>query len=142
MEKERIPRGVDARRHLKLGPGGITDVEFSCQVLQLQHAHAHPQLRAQSTLEGLAGARDVGLIDDDAHGRLVESYTWLTRLRNRLYLMTGRSAEVVPSKPEDLEALGISLGFRDQPRQQLEESYLRTTRRARKVAQTIIYGSD
>src|SRR5918992_13932 len=142
MEKERIPRGVDARRHLKLGPGGITDVEFSCQVLQLQYAHAHPQLRAQSTLEGLAGARDVGLIDDDAHGRLVESYTWLTRLRNRLYLMTGRSAEVVPSKPEDLEALGISLGFRDQPRQQLEESYLRTTRRARRVAQSIIYGND
>jgi [glutamine synthetase] adenylyltransferase / [glutamine synthetase]-adenylyl-L-tyrosine phosphorylase len=141
MEKERIPRGVDPRRHLKLGPGGITDVEFSCQVLQLQHAHAHPQLRAQSTLPALAGAHDVGLIDDADHRRLVESYVWLTRLRNRLYLMTGRSAEVVPSKPEDLEALGISLGFRDQPRQQLEEMYLRITRRARKVAQAIIYGN-
>jgi glutamate-ammonia-ligase adenylyltransferase len=142
MEKERIPRGVDPRRHLKLGPGGITDVEFSCQVLQLQHAHAHPQLRAQSTLPALAGALEVGLIDDDAHSRLVESYVWLTRLRNRLYLMTGRSVEVVPSKPEDLEALGISLGIRDQPRQRLEENYLRTTRRARKVAQAIIYGND
>jgi [glutamine synthetase] adenylyltransferase / [glutamine synthetase]-adenylyl-L-tyrosine phosphorylase len=142
MEKERIPRGVDPRRHLKLGPGGIADVEFSCQVLQLRHAHAHPQLRAQSTLENLAGARDVGLIDDDAHGRLVETYMWLTRLRNRLYLMTGRSADVIPSKPEDLEALGISLGLRDQPRQQLEESFLRITRRARRVAQIIIYGSD
>jgi glutamate-ammonia-ligase adenylyltransferase len=139
MERERIPRGVDPRRHIKLGPGGITDVEFACQVLQLRYGHAHRELRTVGTLESLGGALKVGLIGSESHQRLSESYSFLTRVRNRLYLMTGRSADILPSKPEDLEALAISLGMRDQPRQELEESYLRVTRRARKIARALIY---
>ncbi|MEX0913354.1 MAG: DUF294 nucleotidyltransferase-like domain-containing protein, partial [Demequina sp.] len=45
MESERLPRGVDPRRHVKLGPGGLSDVEWSVQLLQLQHAHRDPSLR-------------------------------------------------------------------------------------------------
>jgi glutamate-ammonia-ligase adenylyltransferase len=141
MEKERIPRGTDPRRHVKLGPGGLSDIEFACQMLQLRHGFAHPALRARGTLEVLAGAVDCGLIGEDDRRRLAESYLWLTKLRNRLHLMTGRGADVLPAKPEDLEALGTSMGLHDQPRQELEERYLRVTRRARRVAHTLIYES-
>ena len=43
MEAERIPRGADRARHVKLGPGGLSDVEWTIQLLQLQHAHAVPR---------------------------------------------------------------------------------------------------
>ena len=49
MEAERIPRGVDRALHLKLGPGGLSDVEWIVQLLQLQHAHALPSLRTTRT---------------------------------------------------------------------------------------------
>jgi hypothetical protein len=52
---------------------------------------------------------------------------------------TGRGAGDLPSKPEDVEALGNCLRMRDQPRHELEDRYLRVTRRARSVAQALIY---
>jgi glutamate-ammonia-ligase adenylyltransferase len=140
MEKERIPRYVDARRHLKLGPGGMSDVEFAVQLLQHEHAHRVAELRVTGTLEAAAAARDVGLLDDDAVTRLSEAWVFVARLRNALFLMLGRPVDVLPSKPETLEALGIAVGFRDQPRQEVEEHFLRVTRRARKVAERLIYG--
>ena len=65
MERERIPRGTDPRRHLKLGPGGLSDVEFSAQILQLQHAHRVESLRVTSTLPALRVARDEELLSED-----------------------------------------------------------------------------
>jgi glutamate-ammonia-ligase adenylyltransferase len=92
-------------------------------------------------LEAARAARDVGLLDVDALNRLTEAWTFLARLRNALFLMLGRPVDVLPSKPETLEALGIAVGFRDQPRQEVEEHFLRVTRRARKVAEPLIYGA-
>ena len=73
--------------------------------------------------------------------RLQETYEFLYGLRNRMFLMSGHSRDSLPTKPEELEALGVAMGFKDQPRQRLEEHYLRLTRRARKVAEPLIYGS-
>ena len=56
MEAERMPRGVDPALHLKLGPGGLSDVEWVVQLLQLRHAHAVPELRTTRTLAGLDAA--------------------------------------------------------------------------------------
>jgi glutamate-ammonia-ligase adenylyltransferase len=140
MERERIPRHVDPRRHIKLGPGALSDVEFAIQLLQMTRAHDVEVLRVTGTLEAISAAARANLISaEDAH-RLVEAWTLLTRMRNRLFLMCGRPVDVLPSKPESLEALGIAMGYRDQPRQELEEHYLRATRRARKVAEPLIYG--
>jgi glutamate-ammonia-ligase adenylyltransferase len=139
MERERIPRGTDPRRHLKLGPGGLSDIEFALQMLQLQHGHDHEDLRAANTLEVLRGARRAGLLDDADAVVLDDAYEFLTRLRNRYFLLVGRPRDTLTSKPEELEALGVAMGFRDQPRQELEETFLRTTRRVRKVAEPLIF---
>ncbi|HVL65300.1 MAG TPA: bifunctional [glutamine synthetase] adenylyltransferase/[glutamine synthetase]-adenylyl-L-tyrosine phosphorylase [Actinomycetota bacterium] len=140
MEKERIPRGTDPRRHLKLGPGGTADVEFSAQILQFEHGSEHPELRVQGTVAALEAAVAADLLPDEDAARLVSSYEFLARLRNRLFLLNARPADVLPVKPEELEALGIAMGFEDQPRQEVEEAYLRVTRRARRIARRVVYG--
>ncbi|MFN2526182.1 MAG: bifunctional glutamine-synthetase adenylyltransferase/deadenyltransferase, partial [Actinomycetota bacterium] len=140
MERERIPRGTDPRRNLKLGPGGLTDVEFAVQLLQLENGVRIEQLQTPNTLEALRVATKFSLISQDAWERLETTFLFLSRLRDRLYFLTGRANDVLPTKPEELEALGIAVGYRDQPRQQVEEEFLRVTRRARKAAEPLIYG--
>ena len=140
MARERIPRGVDPRRHLKLGPGGLSDIEFAVGILQLEHAHKYPELRVTGCIEGVRAARGCGLLSSDAAARLVEAYEFLARVRNRLFLMTGRPVDALPTKPETVEALGTAVGFVDQPRQELEEHFLRLTRRARHAVEPLLLG--
>jgi glutamate-ammonia-ligase adenylyltransferase len=139
MERERIPRGTDPRRHLKLGPGGLSDIEFALQILQLGYGHKHPEIRSTNTLEVLRGAHDVGLLEPDDVRLLEDGYEFLTRLRNRYFLLVGRPRDTLTTKPEELEALGVAMGFGDQPRQELEETFLRTTRRVRRVTEPLIF---
>ncbi len=139
MERERVPRGTDPRRHLKMGPGGLADVEFSVQLLQRLHGSEHEALRVPGTLHALEGAVAAGRIGADEAGRLEDAFRFLMKLRNRLFFIFGKPMDALPTKPEELEALGIAMGFRNQPRQELEERYLRVTRRARQVAQSLIY---
>jgi glutamate-ammonia-ligase adenylyltransferase len=140
MERERIPRGTDARRNFKLGPGGLSDIEFAVQLLQRMNARRLPSLRAAGTVEALGAAATEGVLDEDDARLLVDAYLWLGRLRNRLFFIAARPGDALPVKPEELEALGIAMGYEQQPRQELEEHYLRVTRRARRVAEPLIYG--
>ncbi|HWC14911.1 MAG TPA: bifunctional [glutamine synthetase] adenylyltransferase/[glutamine synthetase]-adenylyl-L-tyrosine phosphorylase [Actinomycetota bacterium] len=140
MERERIPRGTDPRRHLKLGPGGMSDIEFAVQIQQLEHGHDLPGLRTPNTMEALAAAGEAELIEAETAAILRDAYEFLARLRNRYFLLVGHPRDSLGTKPEELEALGISMGFRAQPRQELEEMYLRTTRRVRKLTEPLIFG--
>ena len=140
MEKERIPRASDPRRNTKMGPGGMSDIEFAAQVLQLQHGHELPELVTTSTRDALTSAARTGLIPSRDANLLIAAYDFLMKLRNRLFFMFARPMDALPPKQEDLEALGIAMGYAEQPRQELEEDYLRITRRTRRVAQPIIYG--
>lgn len=140
MEKERIPRSTDPRRNFKLGPGGMSDIEFSVQTLQLQHAHHLPYLQATSTIQAVDAARSAELLSDQHARHLLDAYGFLARLRNRLFFITARPTDALPTKPELLEALGVAMGFDEQPRQELEDAYLRITRRARLVCEQIVFG--
>jgi glutamate-ammonia-ligase adenylyltransferase len=121
MEKERIPRGTDPRRNLKLGPGGMSDIEFAAQMLQLRYGHHLPFLQVAGTVEAIDGARVAEILSEDDTRRMIESYLFLMRLRNRLFFLHGRPVDALPTKPEEQEALGIALGFEEQPRQELED---------------------
>lgn len=140
MEKERIPRGTDPRRNLKLGPGGMSDIEFAAQMLQLRHAHHLAFLQVPGTTAAIDGARVAEVISEDDARHLIDAYSFLSRLRNRLFFIAGRPVDALPTKPEELEALGISLGFTDQPRQELEEAFLKMTRRSRIVCERVVFG--
>lgn len=141
MEKERIPKGSDPRRNIKLGPGGISDIEFAAQMFQLQHGRHLEPLRVTGTIDALEGARMGELISESDTQVLVSGYRFLLKLRNRLFLINGRPTSGMPVKPEDLEALAIGLGFEEQPRQELEEEFLRVTRRARRICERVVYGA-
>src|SRR5918992_1477589 len=84
MERERIPRGSDPRRHFKLGPGGTSDIEFAVQILQVQHGTDIDELRVTRTLDALRAAAEHDLVSDEDVRRLDAAYRWLGRLRNKL----------------------------------------------------------
>ncbi|MBX9244679.1 bifunctional [glutamine synthetase] adenylyltransferase/[glutamine synthetase]-adenylyl-L-tyrosine phosphorylase [Actinotalea ferrariae] len=144
MEAERLPRGVDPGRHLKLGRGGLSDVEWTVQLLQLQHGHAVEGLRTPRTLEALDAAAGEGLVAADDAAVLREAWLLSSRLRDALVLWSGRAggagADVLPHDGRALSALARLLGFGPGSGAELEEMYLRTGRRARAVVERLFYG--
>ncbi len=145
VEAERLPRGVDPARHLKLGRGAVADVEWTAQLLQLQHAHAVPQMRTTATLAALRAATDAGVIDSADAEVLAEAWTLGSRLRSALVLWSGRNggamADVLPHDHQALTAMAKVLGLPGvQTGAELEELYLRTSRRARGVMERVFYG--
>ncbi len=143
VEAERLPRGVEPSRHLKLGRGGIADVEWTVQLLQLQHAHAVPSLRTTSTLDALAAARDAGVLAAPDADALVEAWTLASRLRDANVLWTGRvtgsQADVLPHDRAALAGVARVIGYPPGAAARLEEDYLRTARRARAVVERVFY---
>ena len=144
MEAERLPRGVDPARHLKLGRGGLSDVEWTVQLLQLLHAHEVPALRTPATLDALATAAQAELIPDHDAEILREAWLLSSRLRDAIVLWTGRAggamADVLPHDRRALNGLARMLGFPPASGAELEELYLRTGRRARAVMERVFYG--
>jgi glutamate-ammonia-ligase adenylyltransferase len=132
VERERIPAGEDPQFHLKLGPGTLSDVEFTTQLLQLEHG-----VRSTNTVETLDRLRDDGHLAGDDHGILTEAYRFCERTRNRWFLVNSNPGDSLPARDSGLEKLATSLGTNAQ---QLREDYRRVTRRCRKVVERLFYG--
>lgn len=139
MESERLPRGIDPALHLKLGPGGLSDVEWLIQVLQLRHAAQYPELQTTRTLAALDVAVECKLISAEDAEVLRESWLLATRIRNAIVLIKGRPSDVVPSDLVDLGRVAHLLGYGHGSGQALMEHYRRTTRRARVVVERIFF---
>ncbi|MDO4411560.1 bifunctional [glutamine synthetase] adenylyltransferase/[glutamine synthetase]-adenylyl-L-tyrosine phosphorylase [Cutibacterium sp.] len=140
MESERIPHGVDPRRHLKLGPGGLSDIEWTAQVLQLQYAGKEPALRTTSTIEALNAAVTAGYIDQEQHAELCDSWLAASRLRNAIMVVRGRPSDVIPSDSIDLDVIARALGMGRGASEQLIEDHFRHCRRASKVVDAVFWG--
>lgn len=134
VETERLPAGIDAANHLKLGPGGLSDIEFVTQLLQLRHGGSEPTVRTPVTLEAIGALASIGVFTSDEARSLVEALELLTRLRLRLHLRRGGSNDVLPVDADKLGRLAASLGF--DRRTELTEQHRRHTRRARRVFET------
>jgi len=143
VESERLPRGVPATRHLKLGRGGLSDVEWTVQLLQLQHAGEVPSLRTTGTLDALHALHDAGIVPVEEAERLAEAWLLASRIRDAIVLGTGRAtpdrADVLPHEAAELEVVARLLGFEPGRRLDLEELWLRSSRRARTVAEELFY---
>ena len=141
IERERIPPGEDPQFHLKLGAGSLSDVEFTVQLLQLEHGGRHPELRMTPTMAALERLREAELLGDDDAEVLAASYRFCERARNARYLLTGRGGDSLPSTPLDAERLGLLMGYVHRPQAALRDDYRRVTRRARKVVERVFYDS-
>ena len=106
VEAERLPRGVDKLLHTKLGPGGLSDVEWTVQLIQLRHAHAVPALRTTRTRQALQAAVEAGLLDPADARILDEAWLEATRVRNGVTLVRGRAGDSIPT--DTRERAGIA----------------------------------
>jgi len=140
VENERLPQGVDRSRHLKLGPGGLSDVEWLVQVLQHEHAHDVPALRTTSTLEALEAARSAGFVPDAAAQRLHDAWRLASRLRSANTLLSGQTSDVLPTDRGKLDGIGRLLEYPPRSATLVEEEWLRTARRARRDFEKLFYG--
>lgn len=140
VESERLPRGADPRTHLKLGRGGLADVEWTAQLLQMRHAHDHPQLRHTGTIPTLKAAARLGLLDEADAQQLMSGWRIAAIIRNAGLLWRGRPAEAVPLDVRDADGVGRIAGRAAGEGASLMESYLRQARRTRAVVDRVFYG--
>lgn len=142
MESERLPRGADPTLHTKLGRGGLSDVEWVVQVIQMQHAHEVPALRTTRTLDGLAAAEAAGLVNGPDASALRGAWRLATGVRDATMLVRGRASDMVPTDLRDLAGVAHVLGYPAGESGRLLEDYRRVTRRARQVVERVFYGED
>jgi glutamate-ammonia-ligase adenylyltransferase len=140
VQTERIPRGTDPNLNTKLGRGGLADVEWTVQLMQLRHAHATATLRTTATPAALTALADAGLMAPEDAAFLTEAWLLATRVRNATMLVRGKASDQVPSSGRDLAAVARVLGYSDEddPGEFLDY-YRRTTRRAHAVVERVFF---
>jgi glutamate-ammonia-ligase adenylyltransferase len=139
IDRERLPRGADPHTHLKLGRGGLADIEWTVQLLQLRYAGQVASLRSPRTLTALDAARDADLLSASDHAALDRAWRTVSRLRNAITLVTGRSGDQVPRDARERSAVSSILGYGAGRSDEMVNDYLRTTRRARGVVDRVFW---
>lgn len=139
VDTERLPRGADPMTHLKLGRGGLADIEWSVQLLQMRHAGRVPALRTPRTVEALQAAAEADLLTEEDMARLVDAWRFVSRMRNAVTLVRGRPGDQLPRDPRERAAVGVVLGYPAGQAEDLVNDHLRATRRARAVVDRVFW---
>ncbi|MEN8181579.1 MAG: hypothetical protein ABFS46_03480 [Myxococcota bacterium] len=124
IEEERRAQRLDLEHHLKEGPGGIRDVEFLLQALQLFYGGVHPELRSGNVLEGLEALGRLGILSEETALALAGAYQWLRRAEHGLQLEEERQLHTVPREPAAQRALARRMGYREPEAEQARERML------------------
>jgi glutamate-ammonia-ligase adenylyltransferase len=141
VERERLPRGADPATHTKLGRGGLADVEWTVQLLQLLHAAEDPALRVTPTVDALTALRDGGRLEGEQADALHAAWELATRARNGIFLVRGRPSDQLPRPGPELVGVARACGYGpDMDAGQFLDDYRRTTRHARAVVEQVFYG--
>jgi glutamate-ammonia-ligase adenylyltransferase len=141
VERERLPRGADPATHTKLGRGGLADVEWTVQLLQLQHAADTPELQVAPTVGALKALGEAGLLDAEQLEALRSAWELATRARNAIFLVRGRPSDQLPRPGLELAGVARACGYGpDTDPGQFLDDYRRTSRHARSVVEQLFYG--
>ena len=139
VEAERLPRGADPSTHLKLGPGGLADVEWTVQLLQLRYSGSVAGLRTTRTPQALEAAVRAGLLGGDDRSVLLAAWRTATSIRNAVVLVTGRPSDALPGDPTTRAAVSRVLGWVPGESAAFVDDYRRVSRRARAVVERVFY---
>jgi glutamate-ammonia-ligase adenylyltransferase len=140
VDSERLPRGADPATHTKLGRGGLADVEWTVQLLQLEHAHRVPALQVTSTIEALNGLARAGLLETGQADALQAAWELASRARNAVFLVRGRPGDQLPRQGLELSGVARACGYgADVDPGQFLDDYRRVTRHARAVVEHVFY---
>ncbi len=129
----------EAERQIKLGSGGLRDVEFAVQLLQLVHGRADPTLRDGATLSALARLISGGYVGREDGEKLHEAYAFLRTLEHRVQLHQLRRTHVLPEDEASLRRLGRSLGHFSEPVVQLDKQWRYHRREVRRLHEKLFY---
>ena len=140
VETERLPRGADPTTHTKLGPGGLADVEWTVQLLQLQHGHRVAGLRTTRTRQALAAAVEAGLVAPEQAEALDTAWVQATLVRNAVMLVRGRAGDSFPGDSHELAGVARYLGYGAGHAGVMVDDYRRRARLARTVVEDLFYG--
>jgi glutamate-ammonia-ligase adenylyltransferase len=139
IETERLPKGIDRTLALKLGAGGLADVEWTVQLLQLQHGHEVPSLRTPRTLPALQAAVAAELLAADDARVLTAAWRLSSRVRDALVLVRGKATTSLPSSGRELAGVAQALGYAAGAQGEFLDDFRRTTRQARTVVERTFY---
>ncbi len=135
---EQIP-SEEADRQIKLGPGGLRDIEFAVQLLQLVHGRSDESLREANTLLALSALTAGGYVGRDDGASLAEAYRFLRTLEHRLQLSHLRRTHTMPADETALRALGRSLGRMTEPVAALTRQWKAHAREVRRLHEKLFY---
>ncbi len=140
VDAERLPRGADPATNFKLGRGGLSDVEWTVQLLQMEHAGRIPQMRTTKTLEALQVAVEHDLVTlADAQG-LAEAWRFASRARNATVQVRGKPSDALPRDARERAAVSAILQYAPGESDEMLNDYLRSARRARGIVDRIFWG--
>jgi glutamate-ammonia-ligase adenylyltransferase len=139
VEAERLPRGVEPKMHIKLGPGGLSDIEWLVQFVQLHYSHLNPNLKTTSTLRVLDELSAVVGLPMMEVQDCKAAWIFASQLRNYLHLVDGRIKDVVSTQPQTLALLGYLL--QEHKPSDVLETWLRLSRRSRRIFKHVVYES-
>ena len=139
VDSERLPRGADPATNFKLGRGGLSDVEWTVQLLQMEHAGRVPELRTTKTLEALQVAVEHDLLSlADAEG-LAAAWKFASRARNATVQVRGKAADQLPRDARERAAVAAILQYDPGESDVMLNDYLRSARRARGIVDRIFW---
>ncbi len=139
METERLPQGADPKRHLKLGRGSLSDIEWLVQLLQLKHGNEHPEIRTPKTLDALDALVESNLIQEHEAKVLRDAWILTSRVRSSGVLWSNKVSDVLSLDRRQLEGMARILEYPRGSASALEEDYLAHTRRSRQVFERVFY---
>jgi [glutamine synthetase] adenylyltransferase / [glutamine synthetase]-adenylyl-L-tyrosine phosphorylase len=137
VDAERLPRGADPNTHTKLGRGGLADIEWTVQLLQLRNGHKVPALHSTSTLDALDAIGSAELIAEGDVELLRQAWLTATRARNALVLVRGKPTDQLPGPGRQLNAVALAAGWDSDDGGEFLDNYLRVTRRAKAVVRKV-----
>ena len=140
IDAERLPRGADPHTHTKLGRGGLADVEWTVQLLQLRHGHRLQSLHNTSTLQTLDAIGSAEILSETDVTLLKEAWLTATAARNAIVLVRGKAVDQLPAPGQQLRAVAYAAGWPEDQAAEFLDNYLRVTRRAKAVVLKVFGG--
>lgn len=142
LEEREVAQGL-AERQVKQGYGGIRDIEFTVQLLQLVYGVENPRLRVASTLGALEALAQEGILSEEEREVLEQSYLFLRRVEHLLQIQGEVPQQTLPEAPEELERLARRMGYQPREGETAAERFLKAyawhTGRARRLCEQLFF---
>lgn len=142
IEKRALAQGHEST-NVKTGHGGIRDIEFVIQFLQLLNGHDHPEVRGGNTLDAIESLSRVGALSLQESVLLAQNYNWLRKVEHRLQILFDVQTHTLPQDPLAVEQLAVRMGyerfFENSPADQFENALGEITETNRRILDHVLH---